>query len=135
MYLHTLYILCFYSLKLYFADKNYRHFYNFNIQITKESIINIVGKAPKVSVQVFDFIARHETDDRSFPTSIVWEDGRLFAIDKVLEIRRAACLKTAASVYVISAKFALRLLNYKMKKEAGLWKNREPICKQKVFYC
>ena len=37
---------------------------------------------------------RHETDGRSVPTSIVWEDGRLFAIDRVLDVRRAACLKS-----------------------------------------
>ena len=37
---------------------------------------------------------RHEKDGRSFPTSIVWEDGRLFEIDKILDIRRAACLKS-----------------------------------------
>lgn len=37
---------------------------------------------------------RHEKDGRSLPTSIVWEDGRLFTIDKVLDIRRAACLKS-----------------------------------------
>ncbi|NCD09681.1 MAG: hypothetical protein EOL98_09690 [Negativicutes bacterium] len=37
---------------------------------------------------------RHEKDGRALPTSIVWEDGRLFTIDKVLDIRRAACLKS-----------------------------------------
>ena len=37
--------------------------------------------------------ARHEKDGQTIPTSIIWEDGRLFAIDKVLDIRRAACLK------------------------------------------
>ena len=37
---------------------------------------------------------RHEKDGQAIPTSIIWEDGRLFAIDKVLDIRRAACLKS-----------------------------------------
>lgn len=37
---------------------------------------------------------RHEKDGQAIHTSIIWEDGRLFAIDKVLDIRRAACLKS-----------------------------------------
>ena len=36
---------------------------------------------------------RHEIGGRAIPTSIVWEDGRVFAIDKVYDIRKAASLK------------------------------------------
>ena len=36
---------------------------------------------------------KKKKDGQVIPTSIIWEDGRLFAIDKVLDIRRAACLK------------------------------------------
>ena len=36
---------------------------------------------------------RHEINGNAIPTSIVWEDGRLFEIDKVLDIRKAASLK------------------------------------------
>ena len=36
---------------------------------------------------------RHETSGKAIPTSIIWEDGRVFAIDKVLDIRKAASLK------------------------------------------
>ena len=37
---------------------------------------------------------RHEVDGRAVPTSIVWEDGRQFYIDKVLDIRNAAAIKS-----------------------------------------
>lgn len=37
--------------------------------------------------------ARHETDGRITPLSILWEDGRTFEIDRVLDIRKAASLK------------------------------------------
>ena len=36
---------------------------------------------------------RHETSGKAVPTSIIWEDGRVFEIDKVLDIRKAASLK------------------------------------------
>ena len=37
--------------------------------------------------------AEFDIDGSIRPTSIVWEDGRVFAIDRVLDIRRAASLK------------------------------------------
>ena len=37
--------------------------------------------------------ARHELDGREVPVSIVWEDGRVFTVDRVLDRRRAASLK------------------------------------------
>ena len=40
---------------------------------------------------------RHETSGKAIPTSIIWEDGRVFAIDKVLDIRKAASLKAGGS--------------------------------------
>ena len=39
------------------------------------------------------FNVRHEISGKTVPTSIVWEDGRVFEIDKVLDIRKAASLK------------------------------------------
>lgn len=35
-------------------------------------------------------VARTEEDGRVVPLSIVWEDGRTFAVDKVLDCQRAA---------------------------------------------
>ena len=36
---------------------------------------------------------RHEISGNAIPTSIVWEDGRIFEIDKILDMRKAASLK------------------------------------------
>ena len=36
---------------------------------------------------------RHEKDGSAFPTSIVWEDGRQFEVDKIIDIRNAAAHK------------------------------------------
>ena len=45
---------------------------------------------PKIDLTVN---VRHEIGGRAVPTSIVWNDGRVFDIDKVLDIRKAASLK------------------------------------------
>ncbi len=37
--------------------------------------------------------AEFDIDGSIRPTSIVWEDGRVFAVDRILDIRRAASLK------------------------------------------
>ena len=45
---------------------------------------------PKIDLTVN---VRHEIGGGAVPTSIVWNDGRIFDIDKVLDIRKAASLK------------------------------------------
>ena len=47
-------------------------------------------KSPKVFVSV---TAEFDTDGRLTPLSFVWEDGHRYAIDKVMDVRRAASLK------------------------------------------
>ena len=37
--------------------------------------------------------AEFDVDGTIRPTSIVWEDGRVFVIDRILDVRRAASLK------------------------------------------
>ena len=37
--------------------------------------------------------AKFDLEGNVRPTSIIWEDGRVFAIDRVLDVRRAASLK------------------------------------------
>ena len=37
--------------------------------------------------------AKFDLDGTVRPTSIIWEDGRTFAIDRILDVRRAASLK------------------------------------------
>lgn len=44
----------------------------------------------KTYVEVF---ARHDRRGNVRPEAIVWEDGRLFEIDRILDIRPAASLK------------------------------------------
>ncbi len=46
--------------------------------------------ARKVIVEV---IARFDREGKITPLAILWEDGRRFEIDRVLEARRAASLK------------------------------------------
>ena len=40
-----------------------------------------------------DIIVRHTPEGKAIPKIILWEDGRKFSIDKILDIRRAAALK------------------------------------------
>ena len=40
----------------------------------------------KIFVEVF---ARHDRQGQIHPEAIIWQDGRLFAIDKVLDVRPA----------------------------------------------
>lgn len=49
---------------------------------------------------------RHEISGKAIPTSIIWEDGRVFAIDKVLDIRKAASLKAGG----IGIRYVCRIL-------------------------
>lgn len=38
-------------------------------------------------------IAKFDTDGRVVPLTVLWEDGRKFEIDRILDVRRAASLK------------------------------------------
>lgn len=40
-----------------------------------------------------EVIARHALDGSVEPLALVWEDGRVFAIDRVIEKRRAASMR------------------------------------------
>lgn len=44
----------------------------------------------KTFVEVF---ARHDREGNVRPEAIVWEDGRLFEVDSILDVRPAASLK------------------------------------------
>ena len=46
--------------------------------------------ARKVFVEV---IAKFDTNGKITPLSFVWEDGRTFEIDQIIDVRRAASLK------------------------------------------
>lgn len=40
-----------------------------------------------------DIIVEHKKDGRAVPKTILWDDGRKFSIDKVLDVRQAAALR------------------------------------------
>lgn len=40
-----------------------------------------------------DIIVEHKKDGRAVPKAILWDDGRKFSIDKVLDVRQAAALR------------------------------------------
>ncbi len=40
-----------------------------------------------------DILVEHTKDGRALPKTILWDDGRRFDIDKILDIRQAASLK------------------------------------------
>ena len=44
----------------------------------------------KINLEV---IAAFDLDGNVHPKAIIWEDGRVFDIDRVLDVRRAASLK------------------------------------------
>ena len=46
--------------------------------------------ARKVFVEV---IAKFDTEEKITPLSLLWEDGTLYEIDRVIDVRRAASLK------------------------------------------
>lgn len=63
--------------------------------------------------------ARHEVDGRAFPTSIVWEDGRQFFVDKVLDIRNAAALKSGGVGIRYTCKICGKTVQ--LFDEEGVW--------------
>jgi hypothetical protein len=49
----------------------------------------------KVSVEV---VAKHDTYGNIRPLSIKWEDGRVFEVDKIFDVRLAASLKVGGAI-------------------------------------
>ena len=71
---------------------------------------------PRISLTVN---VRHEVDGRAFPTSIVWEDGRQFFIDKVLDIRNAAAMKSGGVGIRYTCKICGKTVQ--LFDEEGIW--------------
>ena len=44
-----------------------------------------------------EVVTRTGTDGKIMPLSIIWEDGRSFDVDQVIDMRRAASLKVGGS--------------------------------------
>ena len=54
-----------------------------------------------------DVVARFDTDGRIIPVKLLWNDGTVFFIDKVLDIRKAASLKAGGA----GIRYACRINN------------------------
>ncbi len=44
-----------------------------------------------------DVVARFDTDGRIIPVKLLWHDGTVFYVDRVLDIRKAASLKAGGA--------------------------------------
>lgn len=40
-----------------------------------------------------DVVVKYRRDGKQLPLAVIWEDGRKYGVDKVLEVKRAASLK------------------------------------------
>jgi len=60
--------------------------------------------------------AAHDTLGKITPLSITWEDGRVFTIDKVMDVRMAASLKAGGQGMRYGAGYAGRLSTCSTKK-------------------
>lgn len=64
-------------------------------------------------------IVRHNTDGKIIPLAVVWEDGRKFSIDQVLDVRPAASLKSGG----LGTRYTCRIRNkiVYLYDEWGCW--------------
>ena len=66
-----------------------------------------------------DIIVRHTPEGKAIPKTILWEDGRRFSIDKILDIRRAAALKCGG----VGMRYICKICNKEVAifDEDGYW--------------
>ena len=66
-----------------------------------------------------DIIVRHTPEGKAIPKTILWEDGRSFSIDKILDIRRAAALKCGG----VGIRYICKICNKEVAifDEDGYW--------------
>lgn len=67
---------------------------------------------------IVDVTARFDTQGHLTPLSLTWEDGTVYAIDAVLDVRRAASLKAGGMGirYTVSISGKKRYLYYEQPK-------------------
>lgn len=46
-----------------------------------------------------EVIAKFDINGKVIPLSIIWEDGRIFEVDKILDMRQAVSLKAGGTGY------------------------------------
>ena len=76
--------------------------------------------ARKVFVEV---MARFDTEGKITPLSLLWEDGTVYEIDRVIDVRRAASLKAGG----MGIRYTVRIngkQSYFMKNRNGLWRQK-----------
>ena len=71
---------------------------------------------PKIELHI---IVEHFPNGQAIPKSIIWEDGRKFTIDKVLDIRKAAATKCGG----IGIRYICRICGKEVAiyDEDGIW--------------
>ena len=64
-------------------------------------------------------IARHDEQGKVRPLEVEWEDGRRFEVDKLLDVRRAAALKTGGQ----GMRYTVRILGREtyLFEDEGRW--------------
>ena len=70
----------------------------------------------KVFVSV---LAEHDTNGHCRPISITWEDGRIYEIDRILDVRQAASLKAGG----LGIRYKCRIMGKEtfLFNEEGRW--------------
>ena len=66
-----------------------------------------------------DIVVRHTPDGKSKPVKIIWEDGRQFTIDRIIDIRKAAALKCGG----VGTRYICKICNKEVAifDEDGFW--------------
>ena len=66
-----------------------------------------------------DIIVEHRKDGLALPKTIIWDDGRRFDIDRVLDIRKAAATKCGGIGICYICR--IRGREYRIFDEDGKW--------------
>ena len=71
---------------------------------------------PKIELNI---IVQHFPDGKAIPKTIIWEDGRRFSIDRILDIRKAAALKCGG----VGIRYICRICGKEVPifEEDGVW--------------
>jgi hypothetical protein len=71
---------------------------------------------PKIELNI---IVQHLPDGKAIPKTIIWEDGRRFSIDRILDIRKAAALKCGG----VGIRYICRICGKEVPifEEYGVW--------------
>lgn len=71
---------------------------------------------PKIELNI---MVQHLPDGKALPRTILWEDGRKFSIDRILDMRRAAALKCGG----VGMRYICRICGKEIAifEEDGIW--------------